>query len=371
MNDLGMTLAWLAVQVTASRLAGLALHALASRRGPAAGAWVAALSLGLVVVLSAAALIPVNGRGQCRLAEAGARPMSPRASGATPVRHRTRSVAATPPIARARSPGRLGDGGSAARLGPARARGGRAGGAVPAVGERPGGRRAGRDGRRPAPAGDRALGGRVCRRRGRVGRRPGMSGLLDELRGAMGCRPPVELREVPDLTTPATAGWRRPVILLPDDWRSWDDSERRAVLAHELAHIVRGDYAAGLLARLAVALNYYHPVVRWMAGRLQLQQELAADAMGARFAGGRASYLVALSRLALEQDGRSPCWPARAFLPGRGTLIRRIAMLRDRRKPDLSTGRCPGAATPHDRNPPGPDGRRGDAPRPGPRRRRR
>ena len=86
-----------------------------------------------------------------------------------------------------------------------------------------------------------------------------MIGLLDELRGAMGCRRPVELREVPDLTSPATAGWRRPVILLPDDWRSWDDSERRAVLAHELAHIVRGDYAAGLLARLAVALERLSP----------------------------------------------------------------------------------------------------------------
>ena len=65
------------------------------------------------------------------------------------------------------------------------------------------------------------------------------------------------------------------------------------MLAHELAHIVRGDYAAGLMARLAVVLNYYHPLVRWMAGRLQLQQEQAADAMGARFAGGSTRYLVA------------------------------------------------------------------------------
>jgi hypothetical protein len=156
-----------------------------------------------------------------------------------------------------------------------------------------------------------------------------MIALLDELRASMGVRPSVELREVPDLTTPATAGWRRPVLLLPVDWRSWDASERRAVFAHELAHIIRGDYAAGLLARLAVVLNSYHPLVLWMAGRLHLQQELAADALGARFAGGRTSYLVALSRLALRQDGRSPCWPARAFLPVRGTLIRRIAMLRD------------------------------------------
>jgi hypothetical protein len=78
-----------------------------------------------------------------------------------------------------------------------------------------------------------------------------------------------------------------------------------------------------------VALNYYHPLVHWVAGRLRMQQELAADAVGARHAGGRGGYLVALSRLALRQDGRSLSWPARAFLPARGTLIRRIAMLRD------------------------------------------
>ncbi|HKI20945.1 MAG TPA: M56 family metallopeptidase, partial [Isosphaeraceae bacterium] len=156
-----------------------------------------------------------------------------------------------------------------------------------------------------------------------------MTELLDELHCAMGCRRLVALREVPDLTTPATAGRCRPVVMLPDDWRSWSDAERRAVLAHELAHIVRGDYATGLLARLAVVLNYHHPLVRWMATRLQLQQEQAADALGARFAGGTTRYLVALSSLALRQDGRSPCWPARAFLPARGTLIRRIAMLRD------------------------------------------
>lgn len=169
----------------------------------------------------------------------------------------------------------------------------------------------------------------ICRRRGRSIDDPELTRLLDLLRREMGCRRGVELREAADLTTPATAGWLRPVLLLPDDWRTWSPDECRAVLAHELAHVVRGDYAAGLVARLAVVLNAYHPLVWWTAGRLELQQEQAADALAARFAGGRSSYLVVLARLALEQDGRSPSWPARAFLPARGTLIRRIAMLRD------------------------------------------
>ena len=49
MNQLGWTLAWLALQVTVLLVPALALQALASRRSPATGAWVATLSLGLVI----------------------------------------------------------------------------------------------------------------------------------------------------------------------------------------------------------------------------------------------------------------------------------------------------------------------------------
>jgi beta-lactamase regulating signal transducer with metallopeptidase domain len=325
MNDLGLTLAWLAVQVTLVLVPALSLYALAARRSPAAGAWVAALSLGLVVMLSASALLPGIRRGRRAGNEQPAATSRP-AVAATPAgaSSETRHDTSRPPTDRNRS--FAGWRAAWARF--------ERGAAEPAARCRPwGGVLAA-----VALAGTATgllrlvlgLGAVVaCRRRGRAVDDPEMTGLLGELRGAVGCRAPVELREVPDLVGPATAGWRRPVVLLPDDWRSWDESERRAVLAHELAHVVRGDYAAGLLARLAVALNSYHPLVLWTAGQLRLQQELAADALGARHAGGSEAYLVALSRLALRQDERSPCWPARAFLPARGTLIRRIAMLSD------------------------------------------
>jgi len=329
MNELGMTLAWLAVQVLLLGLPSLALHALATRRGPASGAWVAALSLGLVVVLSVSVLMTGNGRAGGRFAGAGATPMPARAYGHAP-------DPSPEAIGHGDAPDRtrrlLGHGWGLAGLRVAWTRFER-GAAEPAARCRPWSRLLAVVALAGTGVGLLRLviglwAVRIWRRHGRTVDDPGMTGLLDELRGAMRCRPPVEIREAADLTTPATAGWSRPALLLPDDWRSWSDSERRAVLAHELAHIVRGDYAVGLLARLAVALNYYHPVVRWIAGRLQLQQEQAADALAARFAGGRASYLVALSRLALKQDGRSLCWPAREFLPVRGTLIRRITMLR-------------------------------------------
>jgi prepilin-type processing-associated H-X9-DG protein len=118
-------------------------------------------------------------------------------------------------------------------------------------------------------------------------------------------------------------------VHLPFDWRDWTPIERRAVLAHELAHVCRGDFLAGLVAHLSLALNFYHPLAHWLAFRLRLEQELAADAWGARLAGGKQTYLTTLAEMALKRDSRTLTWPARAFLPSRNTFLRRINMLRN------------------------------------------
>ncbi len=154
---------------------------------------------------------------------------------------------------------------------------------------------------------------------------------LEILRAELGLVWPVGLSEASEIATPATIGWRRPVVILPIDWRDWDTEERRAVLAHELAHVQRGDFAAGVVAQIALAMQFYHPLAHWLSARLRLEQELAADAWGARLSGGRSTYLAALARMALRLDGRSPAWPARAFLPSRDTFVRRIQMLKESR----------------------------------------
>jgi beta-lactamase regulating signal transducer with metallopeptidase domain len=151
--------------------------------------------------------------------------------------------------------------------------------------------------------------------------------LLTTLSSQMACRQAIAVREAADLGGPVTVGWRHPVVLLPPQWRQWSGEELRAVLAHEVAHVSRLDYAAWLVARFSVALHFYHPLAHWLASRLHLQQELAADALGATHSGGRQAYLRALARLALRQEESLCTGPARAFLPARGTLMRRIAML--------------------------------------------
>ncbi len=76
---------------------------------------------------------------------------------------------------------------------------------------------------------------------------------------------PIEVRETRRLGAPATIGWRRPLVLLPPNWKDWSGEERRVVLAHEISHIVRRDYAVWLLAQASLALHFYHPLVHWLA----------------------------------------------------------------------------------------------------------
>jgi beta-lactamase regulating signal transducer with metallopeptidase domain len=151
--------------------------------------------------------------------------------------------------------------------------------------------------------------------------------LADVVCAELGCRQGIELRETTQLTTPATIGWLRPMLLLPADWRRWSDDEKHAVLAHEIEHVRRGDFACWIAAQLGVALHFYHPLVHWLANRLRLQQELAADAAAARALGGQRKYVTTLAAMALREADSPIAWPARAFLPNSKTFVRRIEML--------------------------------------------
>jgi hypothetical protein len=155
-----------------------------------------------------------------------------------------------------------------------------------------------------------------------------MNEMVEVLRAELGCTQCVQVRELTDLATPATVGWRRPLLPLPATWRDWSAAERRAVLAHELAHVFRSDFLCGVAAQLSLALHFYHPLAHWLAARLRLEQELAADAWGAQLSGGKSDYLAILAQMALRGNDRVMTWSARAFLPSHGTFVRRIEMLR-------------------------------------------
>ncbi|HEV3303113.1 MAG TPA: M56 family metallopeptidase, partial [Planctomycetaceae bacterium] len=87
----------------------------------------------------------------------------------------------------------------------------------------------------------------------------------------------VDLRQSSRTAIPLCVGWKRPCILLPPDWRTWGDMTLRAVLAHEVSHIVRRDVAWQMVARVACYLYWFHPLV-WLAARkMRVERETACD----------------------------------------------------------------------------------------------
>ena len=81
----------------------------------------------------------------------------------------------------------------------------------------------------------------------------------------------------PLIEMPFACGVVEPTIVLPASAEGWNDSRRRAVLFHELAHVKRRDLVGHTLGRVACALYWFHPLV-WTAARcLRAESERACD----------------------------------------------------------------------------------------------
>jgi TonB family protein len=76
---------------------------------------------------------------------------------------------------------------------------------------------------------------------------------------------------------PVTVGATDPAILLPGDWQTWDDWKLRAVLAHELAHVRRGDWLVTVAASVNRCIFWFHPLAWWLERRLSALAEDACD----------------------------------------------------------------------------------------------
>ncbi|MEQ1570763.1 MAG: M56 family metallopeptidase [Myxococcota bacterium] len=79
------------------------------------------------------------------------------------------------------------------------------------------------------------------------------------------------------VTGPMTAGWWRPRIFVPPDFDAWPAADRAAALAHERAHVRRGDWLVHVAARLLGAVLWFHPLAALARRRLALLAECAAD----------------------------------------------------------------------------------------------
>ena len=123
---------------------------------------------------------------------------------------------------------------------------------------------------------------------------------------------PVVLLESPETDVPVTWGIVYPVVLIPSASIEWDEEQRIAVLTHELAHVKRFDALSQMLAQLALALLWFHPLAWLAVRRMRMEREHACDDF-VLVAGARASR-YADDLLGLARRLARPTAPAAAAL---------------------------------------------------------
>ena len=136
---------------------------------------------------------------------------------------------------------------------------------------------------------------------------------------------------------PTVLGWMRPVIVLPiAALANLTPNQVEAILAHELAHIRRHDYAINVLQTVAETLLFYHPCVWWVSARIRAEREHCCDDVAIGVCGDAVHYVDAL----VELETRRIAGTSLALAATDGSLFNRIRRLLSDETPDQS--RSPG-----------------------------
>jgi len=126
---------------------------------------------------------------------------------------------------------------------------------------------------------------------------------------------------------PAVIGVLRPKIVTPADFdRRYTADERRAVIAHERAHMRHGDPTVNAFAAALQSLCWFNPAVYFGVQALRVDQELACDAaVLARAQGLRRTYAEAMLKSQIGDVAPLGCaWPPASI----DVLKERISMLK-------------------------------------------
>jgi bla regulator protein blaR1 len=129
---------------------------------------------------------------------------------------------------------------------------------------------------------------------------------------------------------PMVVGALRPRVVLPADFETrYTRDERALVLAHEHAHVKRGDALINALATVWLCLSWFNPLMHWAIGWFRFDQELACDALVLAATGtARRRYADALLKTQLAADSVGTALPAGCHWKSAHPLTQRIAALK-------------------------------------------
>jgi beta-lactamase regulating signal transducer with metallopeptidase domain len=130
--------------------------------------------------------------------------------------------------------------------------------------------------------------------------------LLNDLAHRVSLNKKVRILESMQVGVPMVIGFVKPVILMPvGAVNQLQPKEVEAILAHELAHILRHDFLLNILQSIIETLFYFNPAVWWISANIRAERENCCDDLAIQICGSSLSYVKALVRLQ-EMNHRAP-----------------------------------------------------------------
>lgn len=95
--------------------------------------------------------------------------------------------------------------------------------------------------------------------------------------------------------SPSVIGFLKPCIYFPIGlMNNLSETEVEAIIAHELAHIIRNDFLVNIIQSFIESLFYFHPAVWWISANIRVEREHACDDLAIRIIGDNLKYAKSL-----------------------------------------------------------------------------
>ncbi|MCA9691798.1 MAG: hypothetical protein KC636_19490 [Myxococcales bacterium] len=151
----------------------------------------------------------------------------------------------------------------------------------------------------------------------------GVYELLARLCGAVGLRKPVRLTCTPAIAVPLASGVLRPEICIPRrSVRGLSPRSQEALLAHELAHVLRRDPLWRLVGGLIESVLFFQPLNRLATRELAICSEYLCDAWAAARTGRPLALAQCLTEVAQWMTPTSYRSPLPAMASRQPSLLR-------------------------------------------------
>ncbi|MEO0898980.1 MAG: M56 family metallopeptidase [Bacteroidota bacterium] len=124
---------------------------------------------------------------------------------------------------------------------------------------------------------------------------------LNHLAKRMGLQQTLLMLESARINSPMVIGHFKPVVLVPLGLLSgMSPKQVEAILAHELAHILRHDFLVNLILTIIESIFFFHPAVWWIGEKIRQEREHCCDDMAISITENKKEYAETLAFVATK-----------------------------------------------------------------------